>query len=89
MPGLRTCGPHLSAGAKIGIAFAVSLTLLLIVGCSIIWWKRRQNILRAQRLAAREAPYAKKRTQFSRDVQMTIHTQGARTASENGPILLS
>lgn len=89
MPGLRTCGPHLSTGAKIGIAFAVSLTLLLIVGCSIIWWKRRQNILRAQRLAAREAPYAKKRTQFSRDVQMTIHTQGARTASENGPILLS
>lgn len=54
MPGLRTCGPHLSAGAKIGIAFAVSLTLLLIVGCSIIWWKRRQNILRAQRLAGKK-----------------------------------
>lgn len=89
IPGLRTCGPHLSPGAKVGIVLAVFLTLLLIVGCSIIWCKRRQNILRAQRLAAREAPYAKKRTQFSRDVQMTIHNQNARTASENGPILLS
>ncbi|XP_021726489.1 receptor-like protein kinase At5g59670 [Chenopodium quinoa] len=89
IPGLRTCGPHLSLGAKVGITIAVFLALLLIVGCSIIWWKRRQNILRAQRLAAREAPYAKKRTQFSRDVQMTIHNQNSRTASEDGPILLS
>lgn len=88
IPGLPTCGPHLSAGAKVGIVFAACLGLLFVVGCSMIWWKRRQNILRAQRVAAREAPYAKKRTHFSRDVQMTIH-QSARTASENGPILLS
>ncbi|KAL2931844.1 Receptor-like protein 4 [Bienertia sinuspersici] len=89
MPGLRTCGPHLSTGAKVGIVLSACLVLLLIVGCLFVWWKRRQNILRAQRLAGREAPYAKRRTQFSRDVQMTIHNQGARTASENGPILLS
>ncbi|XP_057538460.1 receptor-like protein 4 [Amaranthus tricolor] len=89
IPGLPTCGPHLSAGAKVGVGLAVCLAFLLLVGCSIVWWKRRQNILRAQRLTAREAPYAKKRTHFSRDVQMTIHNQGARTASENGPILLS
>ncbi|KAK9714617.1 hypothetical protein RND81_06G107400 [Saponaria officinalis] len=88
IPGLPTCGPHLSAGAKVGIGFAACLGVLSVIGCLIIWYKRRQNILRAQRLAAREAPYAKRRTQFSRDVQMTIH-QGTRTASENGPILLS
>ncbi|KAL9234042.1 hypothetical protein vseg_008960 [Gypsophila vaccaria] len=88
IPGLPTCGPHLSAGAKVGIVFAACLGVLSVVGCLIVWYKRRQNILRAQRLAAREAPYAKRRTQFSRDVQMTIH-QGTRTASENGPILLS
>ncbi|XP_057544644.1 receptor-like protein 4 isoform X1 [Amaranthus tricolor] len=85
IPGLRTCGPHLSAGAKVGVGLGVCLALLLFVGCLIVWRKRRQNILRVQKLAAREAPYAKKRTQFSHDVQMTIH----RTASENGPILLS
>lgn len=40
---------------------------------------------------AREAPYAKARTQFSRDIQMTIHNNHgfSRTASENGPSLLS
>lgn len=54
IPGLRTCGPHLSPGAKVGIALAVFIALLLIVGCSIIWWKRRQNILRAQKLAGKK-----------------------------------
>ncbi|KAH9603187.1 hypothetical protein KSS87_019641 [Heliosperma pusillum] len=88
IPGLATCGPHLSAGAKVGIVFAACLALLLVIGCLLVWYKRRQNILRAQKLAAREAPYAKRRTHFSRDVQMTIH-QGTRTAAENGPILLS
>nr|KJB34852.1 hypothetical protein B456_006G087900 [Gossypium raimondii] len=51
IPGLPKCGPHLSAGAKVGIAFAVFLSLVLLVICSICWWKRRQNILRAQQIA--------------------------------------
>ncbi|CAK9181844.1 unnamed protein product [Ilex paraguariensis] len=91
IPGLRTCGPHLSPGAKIGIGFGVFVALLFIVTCLTCWWKRQQNILRAQKIAARDAPYAKARTHFSRDVQMTRHHghENARTATENGPSLLS
>ncbi|CAK7350553.1 unnamed protein product [Dovyalis caffra] len=91
IPGLPTCGPHLSAGAKIGIGFGASVGFLLMVVCSMCWWKRRQNILRAQQISARGAPYAKARTQLSHDIQMTRHyNQGnARTAAENGPSLLS
>ncbi|GMI93442.1 receptor like protein 4 [Hibiscus trionum] len=99
IPGLRTCGPHLSAGAKVGITFGASLSLLLLVICSVCYWKRRQNILRAQQMAARGAPYAKARTQFSHDIQMSRHHNhhqnhhhnhgNTRTAAENGPSLLS
>lgn len=91
IPGLPTCGPHLSVGAKIGIALGSLVALLLVSTCLICWWKRRKNILRAQRIAAREAPYAKARTQFSRDVQMARHLsqEHTRTAAENGPSLLS
>ncbi|KAJ0836601.1 putative transferase [Helianthus annuus] len=92
IPGLPTCGPHLSAGAKIGIALGACAGLLLIATCLTCWWKRRQNILRTQQIAARGAPYAKARTHYSRDVQLTRHNNGhenARTAAENGPILLS
>lgn len=92
IPGLRTCGPHLSVGAKIGIALGGCVALLVLVICSICWCKRRENILRAQRIsAAREAPYAKARTHFARDVQMgRFHGHdNARTAAENGPSLLS
>lgn len=124
IPGLRTCGPHLSAGAKIGIALGACVGLLLIATCLTCWWKRRQNILRTQQIAckfatflffnhfnknyifilslfecinwiwwtARAAPYAKARTHYSRDVQLTRHNNGhenARTVAENGPILLS
>ncbi|TYI64441.1 hypothetical protein E1A91_D09G089000v1 [Gossypium mustelinum] len=91
IPGLPKCGPHLSAGAKVGIAFAVFLSLVLLVICSICWWKRRQNILRAQQIAAasRSAPYAKARTQSSHDIQMSRNPSRGRTASENGPSLLS
>ncbi|XP_024987751.1 receptor-like protein 4 isoform X2 [Cynara cardunculus var. scolymus] len=92
IPGLPTCGPHLTAGAKIGIALGSCAVLLLIATCLTCWWKRRQNILRAQKIAARGAPYAKARTHFARDVQLTRHNSGqehARTAAENGPILLS
>ncbi|PON61376.1 Malectin-like carbohydrate-binding domain containing protein [Trema orientale] len=90
IPGLPSCGPHLTAGAKVGIALGTLALFLLIVICSVCCWKRRQNILRAQQIAAREAPYAKARTQ-SRDIQMTRHHNlgNARTAAENGPILLS
>ncbi|KAK3023032.1 hypothetical protein RJ639_044822 [Escallonia herrerae] len=91
IPGLPTCGPHLSPGAKIGVGIGSCMALLLIITCATCWWKRRQNILRAQRIAARDAPYAKARTHFSRDVQMTRHfgQENARTAAENGPSLLS
>ncbi|OVA00354.1 Leucine-rich repeat [Macleaya cordata] len=91
IPGLRTCGPHLSTGAKIGIVIGVFVAFVLILICSVCWWKRRQNILRAQQMAAREAPYAKARTHFMRDVQMTRHQNydHSRTAAENGPNLLS
>lgn len=51
IPGLRSCGPHLSFGAKIGIALGSCVALLLIVTCLMCWWKRRQNILRAQIIA--------------------------------------
>lgn len=91
IPGLPSCGPHLTAGAKVGIALGSLLLFLLLVIFSICCWKRRQNILRAQQIAARDAPYAKARTHLSRDIQMTRHHNHghARTAAENGPSLLS
>ncbi|KAJ0982996.1 hypothetical protein J5N97_011251 [Dioscorea zingiberensis] len=93
IPGLPSCGPHLSTAAKIGIAFGALFVFLLLVVCITCWWKRRQNILRAQRIAAsREAPYAKARTNFARDVQMTRHQPGqdqSRNTAEGGPHLLS
>ncbi|KAI3439974.1 Malectin_like domain-containing protein [Psidium guajava] len=91
IPGLPACGPHLSVGAKVGIAFGACVALLLLVMFSVCWWKRRQNILRAKQIAAREAPYAKARTHFSRDIQMARHHNNghARSATENGPTLLS
>ncbi|THU45131.1 hypothetical protein C4D60_Mb02t14640 [Musa balbisiana] len=92
IPGLPTCGPHLSVAVKIGIAFGALFALLLVVLCVLIWWKRRENILRARKIAAaREAPYAKARTQFGRDVQMTKHYRPheARNNAESGSNLLS
>ncbi|XVF25766.1 hypothetical protein REPUB_Repub13aG0241900 [Reevesia pubescens] len=91
IPGLPTCGPHLSAGAKIGIGFGTSFSFLLLVICSVCWWKRRQNILRAKQIAVRGAPYAKARTHLSHDIQMSRHHNHghSRTAAENGPSLLS
>ncbi|CAN1280889.1 Receptor-like protein 4 [Linum perenne] len=95
VPGLPTCGPHLSAGAKIGIAFGASVVLLIVVVCITCWCKRRQNIIRAKQIAARGAPYAKSRTHLSHDIQLSRHYSNnnnghhARTAAENGPSLLS
>ncbi|XP_043690437.1 receptor-like protein 4 [Telopea speciosissima] len=96
IPGLPTCGPHLSIGATIGIVVVVFVAFILTVIGLIIWWKRRQNILRAQRIAARDAPYAKARTHFVRDVQMNRHhhhhhgvDHHSRAATEHGPNLLS
>lgn len=54
IPGLRTCGPHLSAGAMVGIALGACISLLLIITCITCWWKRRQNILRAQKIAGKD-----------------------------------
>lgn len=54
IPGLPTCGPHLSAGAKVGIGLGALLAFLLLITCSVCWWKRRQNILRAQQIAGKD-----------------------------------
>lgn len=68
IPGLPTCGTHLSAGAKVGIALGALLSLLLIVICSMCWRKRRQNILRAQQLAGKDIDI-KLRNSFSKILQ--------------------
>jgi hypothetical protein len=52
IPGLRECGPHLSVAAKIGMVFGVLFAFLFLVVFAACWWKRRQNILRAKKLAA-------------------------------------
>lgn len=53
IPGLPPCGPRLSLASKIGIGVGLLVAVLLILLCSVCWWKRRQNILRAQQLAGR------------------------------------
>ncbi|MCD7468639.1 Receptor-like protein 4 [Datura stramonium] len=95
IPGLPTCGPHLTLGAKIGIGLGACVAVVVIATCITCWWKRRQNILRAKRIAARDAPYAKKRTHLNH-IQMTRHhhhgqhhPEHTRTAAENGPPLLT
>ncbi|PKA46685.1 Putative leucine-rich repeat receptor-like serine/threonine-protein kinase [Apostasia shenzhenica] len=95
IPGLRSCGPHLSLGDEVGIALGSLTAFLMLLVCLACWWKRRQNILRAQKIAAsREASYAKARTNNARDVQMTRHQQHrvhdqTRTATEASPALLT
>lgn len=59
------------------------LSLLYIIPCKL-WF----TLL----FAAREAPYAKKRTNLSQNIQLSRHHNHhgqSRTAAENGPILLS
>ncbi|XP_073125893.1 receptor-like protein 4 isoform X2 [Henckelia pumila] len=90
IPGLPTCGTHLSAGAEVGIGIGACLAFLLIVTGSVCWWKRWQNILQTPRMAARDAPYAKARTQFNR-LQMSrqsSHENNSRAATEEEPSLL-
>ncbi|GER25446.1 leucine-rich repeat family protein [Striga asiatica] len=91
IPGLPSCGTHLSPGAKAGVVLGSCVAFLITATCFTCWWKRRQNILRTQRIAARDAPYAKARTHFNRDVQMTRHhgNESSRTAVDNGPSLLA
>nr|CAD1819116.1 unnamed protein product [Ananas comosus var. bracteatus] len=43
IPGLPSCGPHLSIAAKIGIAFGSLIGLLLMVVLAACWWKRRRT----------------------------------------------
>jgi len=57
IPGLPTCGSHLSAGGKIGIGLGASFTIFLLTTCSICWWKRRKNILRSQQIAGKGDSY--------------------------------
>lgn len=91
IPGLPSCGARLSVAAKFGIAFVSLIALFLFLSAVFIWWKRNQNILRAQQMAARAAPYAKKKTHFSHELHLTRHHGNvhARLATENGPILLA
>lgn len=91
VPGLPSCNNHLTAGGKAGVAVGVIIGSLLLLLCGTCFWKRRQNILRAQRLALREAPYAKARTHFVRDVQMSrpnVH-EHFRAYTDPGPPLLT
>ncbi|KAK1281648.1 hypothetical protein QJS10_CPB22g00237 [Acorus calamus] len=92
IPGLPSCGPQLSIKDKVGIGFGSLIAILLMLVCLTCWWKRRQNILRAQKIASgRETPYAKARTQFVCDVQMTrpyrVHDKSP--TRESAPPLLS
>ncbi|MED6144804.1 Receptor-like protein 4 [Stylosanthes scabra] len=90
IPGLARCGGDgLSGGDRAGIGLGVSLMVVAFVSGSVCWWKRRNNILRAQQIAGRSSAYAKARTHYSRDIQMTRHHHHTHTAHENGPILLS
>ncbi|XP_024399560.1 receptor-like protein 4 [Physcomitrium patens] len=66
--GIRPCSQH-DHGTKAGVVVGVLLGSLLAVLVGYIFYKRRQNTARAQRLP-RDAPYAKARTTFVRDVQM-------------------
>jgi hypothetical protein len=66
--GLRECHGSRSA-AKVGLAFGILIGIGALVACILLYWKRRANIARAQRLP-RDAPYAKARTTFVRDVQL-------------------
>ncbi|VFQ81641.1 unnamed protein product [Cuscuta campestris] len=91
IPGLRSCGPHLSSGAKVGVGVGVAVALCAIFTFLTVWWKRRQNILRTQRIAARGAPYAKAKTHLG-GVQMArnhVGQENTRAAAENGPPLLT
>ncbi|KAL4330569.1 hypothetical protein AHAS_Ahas13G0413200 [Arachis hypogaea] len=90
IPGLPSCGRGLSGGDRAGIGLGVSFMAVALVGGSVCWWRRRNNILRAQQIAGKSAAYAKARTHYSRDIQMTRHHHThTHTAVENGPILLS
>lgn len=66
--GIRPCGEP-KGGSKAGVIVGVLMGSLLAALFGYIYLKRRQNIARAQRLP-RDAPYAKARTTFVRDVQL-------------------
>ncbi|KAG0615556.1 hypothetical protein M758_5G050700 [Ceratodon purpureus] len=66
--GIRSCD-ELKQGSRAGIIVGVLLGSLMAFLFGYVYYKRRQNIARAQRLP-RDAPYAKARTTFVRDVQL-------------------
>ncbi|XP_073392572.1 receptor-like protein 4 isoform X2 [Physcomitrium patens] len=85
--GLRPCSQANSGGKAVRItAFVVSLVIVLTAGLVFLYWKKRANMARAQKLA-RGAPYAKARTTFVRDVQMarTMFTDHFRPAHIRDP----
>jgi undecaprenyl pyrophosphate phosphatase UppP len=47
--GLRECHGSRSA-AKVGLAFGILIGIGALVACILLYWKRRANIARAQRL---------------------------------------
>eukprot|EP00249_Psilotum_nudum_P017972 c26579_g1_i1 orf=581-2470(+) len=72
VPGFSSCDTSLSSGSKAGIAIGTIIFSLLISTFAYCIWKRQKNIARAQRISAsRDAPYAKSRTAFSKELQMS------------------
>lgn len=72
IPGLRSCH-KLSRGSVAAILVSAIVVMLIGGVCAFVFYKRHQNIARAQRLStAREAPYAKSRigNVAMRDLQM-------------------
>lgn len=78
IPGLPSCHNKKLAKGSVA-AVVISAIILVVVGifCAFIIYKRRKNIARAQQLStARDAPYAKSRTNSVKDVQMSKPVHG-------------
>ncbi|KAG0561915.1 hypothetical protein KC19_9G103000 [Ceratodon purpureus] len=67
--GLRSCN-NMSHGMKTGIVFAIVGGFIILVLGGYLCWKRRMNMIRGAQRLPRDAPYAKARTTFVRDVQL-------------------
>lgn len=67
--GLGSCN-HMSHGMKTGIVFAVLGGFVVLFVGGYLCYKRRMNMIRGAQRLPRDAPYAKARTTFVRDVQL-------------------
>ncbi|XP_024362217.1 receptor-like protein 4 isoform X2 [Physcomitrium patens] len=71
--GLRSCNT-MSHRQKSGIVIGVIIGFMVLILGGYLCWKRRMNMLRGAQRLPRDAPYAKARTTFVRDVQMARNT---------------